>query len=109
MTRKERKDAIGNLNMIRVAFIDTVTPEQGRLIDDTFRTAIKALEQDCENKKYGKWIEIYAKNYELPRLYRCSECEMIEMEYPSTIYEHFRYCPNCGARMKKLQEGGNKE
>lgn len=45
-----RKEAIGNLNMIRVAFIDTVTVEQGRLIDDTFIMAIKALKQEpCED------------------------------------------------------------
>lgn len=45
MTREERKDAIANLNVIRVALIDAVTAEQGKLVDDTFRTAIEALEQ----------------------------------------------------------------
>ena len=32
--------------MIRVAFIDTVTAEQGRLIDDTFIMAIEALKAE---------------------------------------------------------------
>ena len=45
-----RKEAIGNLNMIRVAFIDTVTVEQGKIIDDTFRAAIEALKAEpCED------------------------------------------------------------
>lgn len=45
-----REEAIGNLDMIRIAFIDTVTVEQGMLIDETFITAIKALEQEpCED------------------------------------------------------------
>ena len=38
-------EAIANINMIRVAFVDPVTKEQRKLIDDTLDTAIKALEQ----------------------------------------------------------------
>ena len=39
------EEAIANLNMIGVAFVDPVTKEQRKLIDDTLDTAIKALEQ----------------------------------------------------------------
>jgi len=39
------EEAIANINMIRVAFVDPVTKEQRKLIDDTLDTAIKALEQ----------------------------------------------------------------
>ena len=44
--------AINNLEMIRVAFVEPVTKEQRKLIDDTFDMAIKALEQE------PKWIPI---------------------------------------------------
>lgn len=59
-----RKEVIGNLNMIRVAFIDTVTVEQGKIIDDTFRAAIKALEQ--EPNDFAKWVarEIFDDEWE---------------------------------------------
>ena len=44
------EEAIANINMIRVAFVDPVTKEQRKLIDDTLDTAIKALEQQpCED------------------------------------------------------------
>jgi len=38
-------EAITNFNMISVAFVEPVTKEQRKLIDDTFDMAIKALEQ----------------------------------------------------------------
>lgn len=41
-----REEAIANLNMISVAFVDPVTKEQRELIDETFDMAIKALEQE---------------------------------------------------------------
>lgn len=41
-----REEAIVNLNMISVSFIEPVTKEQRTLIDDTFDMAIKALEQE---------------------------------------------------------------
>lgn len=45
-----RENAINNLEMIRVAFVDSVTKEQRKLIDDTFDMAIKALEQElCDD------------------------------------------------------------
>lgn len=45
-----REEAIANLKMISVAFVEPVTKEQRKLIDDTFDMAIKALEQEpCED------------------------------------------------------------
>ncbi len=49
------EDAITNLNMISVAFVEPVTKEQRKLIDDTFDMAIQALEQE---QKSGKWIPV---------------------------------------------------
>ena len=39
-----REEAITNLNMISVAFVEPITKEQRKLIDDTFEMAISALE-----------------------------------------------------------------
>ena len=41
-----REEAIANLKMIRVAFVDPGTKEQRKLIDDTFEMAIQALPQE---------------------------------------------------------------
>jgi len=41
-----REEAINNLNMISVAFVEAETKEQRKIIDDTFNMAIKALEQE---------------------------------------------------------------
>lgn len=40
------QETIANLNMISVAFVEPVTKEQRKLIDDTFDNAKKALEQE---------------------------------------------------------------
>jgi len=47
-----REDAVSNLKMIRVAFVEPITAEQARLIDDTFDMAIKALGQE------PRWIPV---------------------------------------------------
>jgi len=45
-----RDEAIANLNMISVAFVEPITKEQRELIDKTFDIAIKALKQEpCED------------------------------------------------------------
>ena len=45
-----REEAIANLNMISVAFVDPVTKEHRKLINDTFEMAIKALSQEpCDD------------------------------------------------------------
>ena len=38
------QETIANLNMISVAFVEPVTKEQRKLIDDTFEMAIQAVE-----------------------------------------------------------------
>ena len=54
-----REEAIANLNMISVAFVDPVTKEQRKLIDDTFDMAIKALEQMPVTTTAGEGGVIY--------------------------------------------------
>lgn len=41
-----REAAVTNLNMIRVVFVEPVTMEQRKLIDETFDMAIQALSQE---------------------------------------------------------------
>lgn len=41
-----KEEAVANLNMISVAFVEPVTKDQRKLIDDTFDMAIEALEQE---------------------------------------------------------------
>jgi len=48
-----REEAIANLNMISVAFVEPVTKEQRKLIDDTFDMAIQALENHDTFMKYA--------------------------------------------------------
>ena len=45
-----REEAIKNLKMISVAFVEPVTKEQRKLINDTFDMAIQALSQEpCDD------------------------------------------------------------
>lgn len=48
----------------------------------------------------GYWIDTNSESFEFHRVYKCSECGNTEIEYPEVIRGHFRYCPNCGARME---------
>lgn len=59
-----REEAIANLKMISVAFVEPVTEEQRKLIDDTFDMAITALEQETDD--FARWvaIEIFDDNWE---------------------------------------------
>ena len=59
--------------------------------------AVKALEQE---PKTGHWIDTGSESFEFHRVYKCSECGNTEIEYPERICRHFRYCPNCGAKME---------
>lgn len=52
-----------------------------------------------QEPKTGHWIDINSKDYELHRIYKCSECGKTEVEYPESIYVHYKYCPNCGSKM----------
>ena len=60
--------------------------------------AIKALEQEpCieEEPKTGRWIKTIGENG-ITSAVRCSECGLEDNRYML-----FRYCPNCGAKMKE--------
>ena len=86
-----REEAIANLNMISVAFVEPVTKEQRKLIDDTFDMAIKALEQE---PKTGHWIPTYGN-------VKCSVCGSVKDSREVGKATH--YCDFCGARMVEPQ------
>lgn len=56
--------------------------------------------RECGKMRKGHWIDTGSESFEFHRVYKCSECGNTEIEYPEGIRGHFRYCPNCGARME---------
>jgi len=113
------QETIANLNMISVAFVEPVTKEQRKLINDTFDMAIKALEQE---PKTGHWItkEAYSedKAMGITEQIVCSNCDMQnsyfsewdECKNPiSKTFIRSKFCPNCGAKMVEKQESEDKE
>lgn len=90
-----REEAIVNLNMISVAFVEPVTKEQRKLIDNTFDMAIKALEQE---PKTGHWILDETDNS-----ITCDKCGCLIWANDISNGEAY-YCPNCGARMAESED-----
>ena len=84
-----REEAIKNLEMIGIAFVEPVTIEQRKLINDTFSIAIQALEQ---KQKSGKWIL----TIEDWNKWTCSKCGYVKR---TDIHVNigWKYCPNCGS------------
>ena len=68
------EDAIANLEMIRLAFVVTVTNEQSKIIYDTFKMAIEALKD--------KWIPVSDRVPEDDRLVIvCTESGQVYTDY----------------------------
>ena len=102
-----REEAINNLNMISVAFVEPVTKEQRKLINDTFDMAIKALEQ---NESAEEWYKLFVEKLEQePKtghwIYddechehgHCSECGYGRVDLVNG--EPHNFCRRCGAKM----------
>ena len=85
-----REEAITNLEMIRVAFVEPITKEQRKLIDDTFDMAIKALEQDCDTCEVGNPC-LYCKHEFEPQE---SEDRCIKCANNGMIDDECAYCTN---------------
>lgn len=75
-----REEAIINLYTISVAFIDPVTKEQIEIIDETFRVAIEALEQE------PKWIPVSERLPENSGNYLITYCYQDEIETQEAVY-----------------------
>ena len=56
---------------------------------------------DAEEVKYGEWKKVGCGTI-------CTNCNKVydnDFEFPyKTIIEHFKRCPECGARMKQIKE-----
>ena len=131
-----KEEAITNLNMISIAFVDPVTREQRKLINDTFKMAIQALSQEpCDDAisredainafdehPYDTLSYASARNIirELPSVTQKSgkwhrkydrivnDC-FWECDKCGCGYQHeYNYCPNCGAKMVEPQESEDK-
>lgn len=98
-----REVAIRNLEMIRIAFVNPVTKEQRKLIDDTVDMAISAL---SENK--AEWIKVQSGDKDFPESIVCSKCgnenshfDFNEHAEPiGKVFVTSKFCPNCGAVMR---------
>lgn len=59
---------------------------------------------DVEPVRHGRW-ELYGNDDDISASYFCSLCgwNVDEDEYLDH-FSHFRYCPNCGAKMDEVSE-----
>ena len=55
-------------------------------------------------QKSGKWLITH-----LSHMAYCSECDFLFKDIPTSMVEHFKYCPNCGKRMDDPQESEDTE
>ena len=79
-------DMLEDIQFVR-GFIDKHTNEDGTLDDD-----ITCILEDVPSvtQKTGRWI--------FNGYYECSECGK------TTYNDTYKYCPNCGAKMKGAEE-----
>lgn len=66
----------------------------------------KPLDEEIEERKQGKWIEVweserdeFSGEYDEWREHKCSICDFQEMDA-----DRFNFCPNCGAEMRGNEE-----
>lgn len=72
-----------------------------------------AYEQKAYNKGYadGKAEPIkhgHNLSADYPSLFECSVCGYVNDDTYCGVPTTFNYCPNCGARMDEVENGGNK-
>ena len=88
MTREEFRDYVGLLrSQDEISYYG-----YSKLVNE-----IDTLEQ--EEQKSGKWILTHLSN-----MAYCSECDYLFKDIPASIVEHFKHCPNCGAKMESEDE-----
>lgn len=85
-----REEAVANLNMISVAFVEPVTKEQRKIIDDTFDMAIKSLEQEPILDKIKAEIEALIDWHDCP----------IEYDNGNDVW----YCEACNQSIKIIDK-----
>lgn len=71
-------------------------------IDNQFHEMSEQCKIEFVPLKHGRWIDSASED-----CYRCSVCEeYAHMEMPRLLYH---YCPNCGAKMREVEEYERRE
>ena len=91
MTNQEAIMIIGNIpiNQLTVDKYYSIPQYQ-----EAKTMAIEAL----ENKKTGHWIRLIEDYPECD--FEFKGCSVCRTHYPNFAIKQFRYCPNCGSKMK---------
>jgi NADH pyrophosphatase NudC (nudix superfamily) len=84
-------------------FLKTIADEKGSATYEFVEMAIKMMEQE---PKTGHWIKKEKEFIAPSRFYPIKEivstCSICNAHYIGT-HEDFKYCPNCGCRMKGVE------
>jgi rubrerythrin len=64
-------------------------------LDMADRKAKKIKDALTVTQKSGKWLITPMSN-----IAYCSECDYLFKDIPASVVEHFKHCPNCGAKME---------
>lgn len=62
---------------------------------------------DAEPIRHGKWIPLYPHDVPITNEYKCSVCGLgfdEDEETECVVYDTFKYCPHCGAKMDGVEE-----
>lgn len=62
---------------------------------------------EAEPIKHGKWIPLYPHDVPITNEYKCSVCGLgfdEDEETECVVYDTFKYCPHCGAKMDGVEE-----
>lgn len=62
---------------------------------------------DAEPTRHGKWIPLYPHDVPITNEYKCSVCGLgfdEDEETECVVYDTFKYCPHCGAKMDGVEE-----
>ena len=80
-----------------IADLRTVNPKYRNLIEWGIR--VTKAQKTVDPARYGSWVKVSANRYRTSAryAYRCTVCN--EVNYGWT-----KYCPNCGAQMRKENE-----
>ena len=91
-------------NEVKHIFVVLSEQYYGSFTGEAFAKALKVLENattiDAVEVVHGEWT-IIEDDYSFLTTLRCSVCgeEYCFEEYDEDLPPHYRYCPNCGAKM----------
>ena len=92
-----REEAITKINRLRNEYNDQYIDYCGT--NEAVNMAIEALK--AEPVRHGRWINHLCEDGATDGIF-CSQCDY-EIDRDSRP----NYCPNCGAKMQEVEDGGN--